>query len=73
MEQGLFVPPLLPSWDKDVTPGDGVVILEPWKDKFEIQSQPTKDHGVERDQDPDGIVKQLSQLQQLPTSRILVM
>lgn len=34
--------------------------------------QPIKAGGAQRARDPDGVVRQLSQLQQLPTSRILV-
>lgn len=55
---------------KDSTPGGGAVVSGPWKYQYEIQSQHTKDGGVGRAWDPDGIVKQL---QQPPTSRILVM
>ena len=64
MEEDLC--PTLPPQHKDITPRHGVVILESWKDKYEVWSQPTKDRGVERAQDPDGTVKQLSQLRRLP-------
>lgn len=63
----------LPFRYKDLIAGGGVAILGPWKSKYEIQSWHTKDSGIERAWDPDGIVKQLSQPQQLSTSRVLGM
>lgn len=63
---------LLPFWYEDLRAGGGVAILGPQKSKYEIQSWQIKDGETDRAWDPDGIVKQLSQSQQLTTSRVLI-